>query len=119
MSRDLHIYIRSEKSAKEAWDKLESRFEEKAITRKFELRRKLYDAKLNNSMMTEHMNYIKTKQSKSLDDIQNERSPVWTDRQMDRYRNLIATLEKIEENRLTWDYARDRMITEYDRMIRC
>lgn len=124
VSRDLHIYIRSAKSAKEAWDNLESRFEEKSITRKLELRRKLYDAKLNNSTMTEHINHIKTiaEQLESLDDVQNERDLVFilmSSVPMDRYRNLIATLETIEESRLTWNYVRDRMITEYDRIMRC
>ena len=33
----------------------------------------------------------------------------------DEYNNLITTLETLKEDRLTWDYVRDRVITEFDR----
>ena len=124
ISRDLHIYVRNAKSAKEAWDNLSDRFEERSITRKLELRRKLYDAKLNHSSMIEHINNIKTiaEQLQSLDDTQTERDLVYilmSSVPMNKYRNLIATLETIDENRLTWEYVRDRMITEYNRIMQC
>ena len=36
ISPSLHIYVRSCKTAKEAWDNLEKRFEEKSLTKKIE-----------------------------------------------------------------------------------
>ena len=121
VSRDLHIYVRNAKSAKEAWDNLANRFEEKFITRKLELRRKLYDAKLKGGSMIQHVNNIKTiaEQLENLDDNQCEKDLVFilmSSVPMDKYRNLIATLETVDECRLTWDYVRDRLITEYERI---
>ena len=124
ISRDLQIYVRNARSAREAWDNLSNRFEERSITRKLELRRKLYDAKLKDSSMIEHINNIKTvaEQLQNLDDPQTERDLVYilmSSVPMNRYRNLITTLETVDEKRLTWEYVRDRMITEYDRIRQC
>ena len=33
----------------------------------------------------------------------------------DDYNNLLTTLETLKEERLTWDYVRDRLITEFER----
>ena len=33
----------------------------------------------------------------------------------DGYNNLITTLETLQEEKLTWDYTRDRLLTEFER----
>ena len=124
VSRELHIYVRTAKTAKEAWNNLSKRFEEKSITRKLQLRRRLYDAKLGSESMVTHVNNIKTiaEQLENLGDCQNEKDLVFilmSSLPMADYRNLITTLETLEEERLTWDYVRDRLLTEYERINHC
>ena len=93
-------------NVREAWNNLSKRFEEKSITRKLQLRRQLYDAKLGSKSMVTHVNNIKTiaEQLENLGDCQKEQDLVFilmSSLPMDDYRNLITTLETLEEERLT------------------
>ena len=57
----LQIYVRSATTGKEAWDNLEKHFQQKTLSRKIFLRRKLYSAKMGKGDdMTNHVNEIKT-----------------------------------------------------------
>ena len=57
----LQIYVRSATTGKEAWDNLEKHFQQKTLSRKIFLRRKLYAAKMGKGDdMTNHVNEIKT-----------------------------------------------------------
>ena len=61
ISASLQIYVRSTKTAKEAWENLEKHFQQKTLSKKIFYRRKLYSAKMDKGKnMTEHINYIKT-----------------------------------------------------------
>ena len=120
ISSSLHIYVRSCKTAKEAWDNLEKRFEEKSLTRKIEYRRKLYAAKLSDEMeMVGHVNNLKTisERLESLGDPVTEKDLVMIliSSLSDTYNNLITTLETVKEEELSWEYVRDRVISEYER----
>ena len=120
ISSSLHIYVRSCKTAKEAWDNLEKRFEEKSLTRKIEYRRKLYAAKYSDEMeMVLHVNNLKTisERLESLGDPVTEKDLVMIliSSLSDTYNNLITTLETVKEEELSWDYVRDRVISEYER----
>ena len=116
----LHIYVRSCKTAKEAWDNLERRFEEKSLTRKIEYRRKLYAVKFSDGMsMIEHVNELKTiaERLESLGDPVSEKDLVMIliSSLSDAYNNLITSLESVKEEELSWEYVRDRAISEYER----
>ena len=116
----LHIYVRSCNTAKEAWDNLEKRFEEKSLTRKIEYRRKLYAVKFSNGMdMIEHVNDLKTiaERLESLGDPVSEKDllMILISSLSDTYNNLITTLETVKEEELSWEYVRDRVISEYER----
>ena len=55
------IYVRSAKSAKEAWDNLQKQFEAKSLSKKIFYLRKLYSARMQKGTdMTEHINFVKT-----------------------------------------------------------
>ena len=57
----LQIYVRSAKSAKEAWDNLQKQFEAKSLSKTIFYRRKLYSACMQKGTdMTEHINFVKT-----------------------------------------------------------
>ena len=61
ISTNLQIYVRSATTGKEAWDNLEKHFQQKTLSRKIFLRRKLYLAKMGKGDdMTNHVNKIKT-----------------------------------------------------------
>ena len=61
VATNLQIYVRSAKSAKEAWDNLEQHFEEKSLSCKVFYRQKLYSARMDKgTSMLAHVNYIKT-----------------------------------------------------------
>ena len=62
ISPSLHTYVRSCKTAKEVWDNLEKRFEEKCLTKKIEYRRLLYVGRydVEGTSMIEHINHLKT-----------------------------------------------------------
>ena len=119
VSVPLQIYVRNAKTGKEAWDSLSSRFEEKTLSRKILLRRKLYHTSMNNRNMVDHINDIRTiaDQLEGLGDevAQNDLVMVLLSSLPDEYNNLITTLETLEESRLTWEYVRDRLLTKYER----
>jgi hypothetical protein len=114
----LQIYVRNSKCAKEAWDALEDHFEEKTLSRKIMVRRKLYQARMKGSMV-EHINYVRTiaDQLESLDDPVSEKDLVMVllSSLPDHYNTLLTTLETLDEKRLTWQYVRDRLLTEFER----
>ena len=61
VSSNLQIYVRSAETGKEAWDCLTKHFQQKTLSRKIHLRRKLYSAKLaRDGEMIEHINSVKT-----------------------------------------------------------
>ena len=61
VTKGLQIYTRSEKTAKEAWDKLAARFEKKSLSAIINYRQKLYAVRAErNTDMHSHVNYIKT-----------------------------------------------------------
>ena len=122
VSTSLQIYVRSSNTGKEAWDSLANHFEEKTLSRKVELRRKLYETRLkagDSIPMVDYINNLKTI-SENLECVED---PV-ADKDLvmillsslpSEYNNLLTTLETLKEERLTWDYVRDRLITEFDR----
>jgi hypothetical protein len=71
ISPGLQVYVRSAKTAKQAWDSLAKRFEEKTLTRIISYRRQLYAARMApGSSMIDHVNNLKTlsERLESLDD---------------------------------------------------
>ena len=116
----LHIYVRSAKTSKEAWDNLERRFEEKSLTKKIEYRRKLYRIEYEEgTSMIEHVNNLKTlaERLEALGDPVTEKDLVMTlmTSLSETYNNLITTLETVKEDELTWEYVRDRVLSEHGR----
>ena len=118
VSDNLQIYVRNAKSGKEAWDSLQNHFEEKTLSRKVGLHQKLYSARMEGTMI-DHVNNIRTiaDQLESLDDVIEEKYLVMIllSSLPQEYNNLLTTLETLKEDNLTWDYVRDRVLTEYDR----
>ena len=62
VSSNLQIYVRSAETGKEAWDSLAKHFQQKTLSRKIQLRRKLYSAilekggdMLNTSMLSRRL----------------------------------------------------------------
>ena len=120
VSSNLQIYVRNAKTGKEAWESLMNHFEEKTLSRKIQFRRKLYSTRLESGKtMTDHVNTIRTiaDQLESLDDAVTEKDLVMIliSSLPERYNNLITTLETLKEEKLSWDYVRDRLLTEYER----
>ena len=122
VSQEMKIYVRSAKTSKEAWDLLANHFEEKTLSKKIMYRRQLYNEKASesNAVMADHINKIKTiaEHLEALDDPVSEKDLVMIllSSIPNDYNNLITTLESIDdEERLTWDYVRDRILTEYER----
>ena len=119
VSKECKIYVRSAKTSKEAWDTLEKHFEEKTLSRKIMYRQKLYWLRMENDNMVEHVNKLKTiaEHLEALDDAPPEKELVMIllSSLPKDYNNLITTLETLDENKLTWEYVRDRVITEYER----
>ena len=57
VSNSNQIYVRSAKNAKEAWDNLESHFEEKTLAKKIYYRTQLYSTKMHKGItMVAHVN---------------------------------------------------------------
>ena len=69
--------------------------------------------------MVDHVNKLKTiaEHLEALEDPVSEKDLVMIliSSLPDEYNNLITTLETLKEDRLTWDYVRDRVITEFER----
>ena len=121
VATNLQIYVRSAKSAKEAWDNLEQHFEQKSLSRKIFYRRKLYSARMDKgTSMVAHVNYIKTlsEHLEAVGDAVAEKDLViiLISSLPEEYNHLITALETIAEDKLTWDYVRDRLIHEHDKM---
>ena len=120
VKKDLQIYVRNCKTAKEAWDALGSRFQKKGLVKKIELRQKLYGTKLlSGGDMIAHVNVIKSlsEELEAVDDRVDEKDlymiliASWPR----EYNNLVTNLETVEESKLSWSYVRDRCIAEYER----
>eukprot|EP00112_Aurelia_sp_Birch-Aquarium-sp1_P010241 Seg2196.2 transcript_id=Seg2196.2/GoldUCD/mRNA.D3Y31 product="Retrovirus-related Pol polyprotein from transposon TNT 1-94" protein_id=Seg2196.2/GoldUCD/D3Y31 len=121
VATSLQIYVRSAKSAKEAWDNLEQHFEQKSLSRKIFYRRKLYAARMDKgTSMLAHVNYMKTlsEHLEAVDDAVSEKDLViiLISSLPEEYNYLITALETTAEEKLTWDYVRDRLVHEYDKM---
>ena len=121
VATSLQIYVRSAKSSKEAWDNLASHFEEKSLSKKIFYRRKLYSARMEKGTnMVTHINYVKTlsEHLESVDDPIAEKDLViiLISSLPDEYNYLITALETIAEDKLTWNYVRDRLIHEFDKI---
>ena len=121
INSDLHIYVRTAKSGKEAWDELSKRFEEKTLSKKIEYRKLLYKSYMRpGSDMITHINYIKTisEHLEAVDDpvVEKDLVMILLSSWPPEYNNLITTLETLSEDKLTWNYVRDRALTEYDRI---
>ena len=121
ISSDIQIYVRSAGNAKEAWTSLEQHFERKSLAHKIFYRRKLYAAKMEkgNSMIN-HVNYVKTL-SEHLDAVgdpiqEKDLVIILISSLPEEYNHLITALETIAEERLSWDYVRDRVIYEYEKL---
>ena len=78
------------------------------------VRRKWYQARMKGSMV-EHINYVRTiaDQLESLNDRVSEKDLVMVllSSLPDHYNTLLTTLETLDEERLTWQYVRDRLLT--------
>ena len=120
INQGLKIYVRSAKTSKEAWDALGNHFEEKSLSRKIKYRRQLYALRKGKEItMTEHINKLKTiaEHLEALDDAVLEKDLVMIliSSLPEDYNNLITTLETLNEEKLTWEYVRDRILTESER----
>ena len=116
VSSDIQIYVRLARNAKEAWTSLEQHFERKSLAHKIFYRRKLYVAKMEkgNSMIN-HVNYLKTL-SEHLDAVgdpiqEKDLVIILISSLPEEYNHLITALETIAEERLSWDYVRDRVMS--------
>ena len=121
VASNLQIYVRNARSGKEAWDNLEKHFEVKSLSRKIFYRRKLYSARMEKGTnMLSHVNYIKTlsEHLEAVDDAMAEKDLViiLISSLPEEYNYLITALETIAEEKLTWDYVRDKLIHEFDKM---
>ena len=121
INSDLHIYVRTAKTGKEAWEELSKRFEEKTLSKKIEYRKLLYKSYMRpGSDMITHINYIKTisEHLEAVDDpvVEKDLVMILLSSWPPEYNNLITTLETLSEDKLTWNYVRDRALTEYDRI---
>ena len=120
VEENLQIYLRGCSTGKEAWDILAGHFEEKTLSKKIFYRRKLYSIRLSNSTtMESHINAIRNI-ADHLDSLDNPISEddlvmILLSSLSEDYNNLLTTLETLREDQLTWNYVRDRLITEYQR----
>ena len=121
IATNLQIYVRSAVTAKEAWENLEKHFEEKSLSRKIFYRRKLYSARMQKgTSMINHINYVKTlsEHLEAVGDAVAEKDLViiLISSLPEDYNYLITALETIAEEKLTWDYVRDRLIHEAEKI---
>ena len=117
---DVKIYVRSAKTSKEAWDALSNHYEEKTLSKQINAKKQLFNLKLEpGGNMVQHVNRMKTLS----DQMQALGDPV-SDRDLvmllfvslpNSYNTLVTTLETLTDEKLTWEYVRDRAITEYER----
>lgn len=121
ISTSLQIYVRSAQTPTEAWDNLERHFQQKTLSKKIFYRRKLYASRMASSQdMTEHINNIKTlaEHLEAIDDKVAEKDLViiLISSLPEEYNYLITALETIADDQLTWDYVRDRLIHESEKL---
>lgn len=120
VNTDLHVYIRAVKTSKEAWDVLEKHFEGKSLSKKIMYRRKLYSARMKKGItMIDHINYVKTL-AEHLEAVGDPVSDgdlviILLSSLPEEFNNLVTALETIADEKLTWDYVRDRAINEFDK----
>ena len=120
VTENVQIYVRNCKTAKDAWDSLSGHFQENTLSKKIHWYKKLYAARMGpNTTMEEHVNNIKiiAEHLESLGDPIQEKYLVMIliSSLPDSYNNLITTLETLKEEQLTWNYTRDRVMSEYER----
>ena len=119
VTESIQVYVRNTDNGKDAWKALEDHFEEKTLSRKINLRQKLYSTKLVSGTMVDHVNQLKTicEHLESIGDhiTENDMVMVLLTSLPTQYNNLITTLETLKEEQLTWNYVRDRVIAEYQR----
>lgn len=121
VSTENQIYVRSAESAEEAWNSLQQHFEKKSLAHKIFYRRKLYAAKMEKgASMINHVNYIKTlaEHLEAVGDPIQEKDLViiLISSLSEEYAHLITALETIADERLTWDYVRDRVVYEHEKL---
>ena len=121
ISTSLEIYVRSATTGKEAWDKLEKHFQQKTLSRKIFLRRKLYSAKLEKvGDMANQVNETKaiSEHLETIGDpvVEHDLVLILISSLPEKFNYLIIALETIAESTLTWDYVRDRLIQEADKL---
>ena len=113
------IYVRNAKTSKETWDALANHFEEKTVSRKVMLRRKLYSMRMEGKSAADHINTLRTVNDnlQSLGDALLEKDLVMIllSSLPEEYNNLITTLETLKDEQLTWEYVRDRVLAEFER----
>ena len=113
------IYVRNAKTSKETWDALANHFEEKTVSRKVMLRRKLYSMRMEGKSAVDHINTLRTVNDnlQSLGDALLEKDLVMIllSSLPEEYNNLITTLETLKDEQLTWEYVRDRVLAEFER----
>ena len=112
------IYVRNAKTSKETWDALANHFEEKTVSRKVMLRRKLYSMRMEGKSAVDHINTLRTVNDnlQSLGDALLEKDLVMIllSSLPEEYNNLITTLETLKDEQLTWEYVRDRVLAEFE-----
>ena len=117
---EVKIYVRSAKTSKEAWDLLCNHFEEKTLSKQINAKKQLFNLKLEpGGNMVQHVNRMKTlsERMQALGDPVSDRDLVMLlfVSLPEGYNNLVTTLETLSDEKLTWEYVRDRAITEYER----
>ena len=119
VSSSLKIYVRSAQTSKEAWDALSNHFEEKTISRKIMLQKKLYSLRMEGKTAAEHINTLRTINDhlQALDDgaLEKDLVMILITSLPEEYNSLITTLETLKEDKLTWEYVRDRVLAEFER----
>ena len=118
ITNDLQIYVRSAKSATEAWNNLADHFEEKTLSKIIYYRRKLYKMSMGKGMtMESYVNSLKTvsEHLEALNDPVSEKDLVMIliSSLPEDYNNLVTALETLQIEQLTWNYVRDRVMSEY------
>ena len=120
ISSSLQIYVRAAETGKDAWESLAKHFQQKTLSKKIQLRRQLYSMKLDKGAdMVNHINSMKTL-SEHLEAIgdpiaEHDLVIILISSLHEDYNFLITALETIEEDKLTWDYVRDRLIHEAEK----
>ena len=118
ITNDLQIYVRSAKSATEAWNNLADHFEEKTLSKIIYYRRKLYKMSMGKGVtMESYVNSLKTvsEHLEALNDPVSEKDLVMIliSSLPEDYNNLVTALETLQIEQLTWNYVRDRVMSEY------